>query len=224
MEQGQVQARRGLRVVALAGAEAELAEADHAPFGAEGLLRVGDRMGEKLFGPGVARVRAVHDRGGEPGHAHGAGRADDGPGQRVGRVGQLVARRSLVGVDEDASVLDLHRVARDPVFLEAGLALSGTEVELVVVPGADDVVAVEAPFAEGAAHVVADPGDGGEHAVAAHQRDRGGPGADGGDGFACRALRPSPRLATSLRPWGPPSPDAFEPYPGRVAPRKARNG
>ena len=185
----------GLRVVALAGAEAQLAEADHAAFGAEGLLRVREGVGEELLGAGVARVRTVHDRGTEARHPDGAGRADDGPGQRVGLVGLLVAGRPLVRVDEHAAVLDLDRVARDPVLFEAGLALAGAVVELPVVPGADDIVSVQAALSEGAAHVVADSGDRGEGAVAVHEGDGRGSDPDGrdrllGELFRCADVLP----------------------------------
>ena len=81
---------RALRVVALAGAEVELVEADQARLGAERRLRVRERVGEQLLGGRVARVRPVHHGGRDADHAHRAGLAPDGRASGCGSCGALL--------------------------------------------------------------------------------------------------------------------------------------
>ena len=68
-------------------------------------------------------------------------------------------------VDQHAAVLDFHRIGRHAVFLEAGLAQAAAAVEFPVVPGADDVIAVEPAVAERSADMIAGVGDRAELSV-----------------------------------------------------------
>jgi hypothetical protein len=140
---------RALRVVALAGPERELVEAEEARLGPERLSGVRDSVREQLLRPRIARVRPVHDCGRDRGHAEGAGLPPDGSRERVRLVRFLVTRRERPAVDEDAPALHLDGVGRDPVLLEPRLALARPVVEPPLVPGADDVVPVERPSPEG---------------------------------------------------------------------------
>src|ERR1700730_5575883 len=58
-------------------------------------------------------------------------------------------------VDEYAAVLDLHRVGGNAVTLETWLADAAGAVELPIMPGADDIVAIKPALAKRPADVVA---------------------------------------------------------------------
>ena len=93
------------------------------------------------------------------------GRAHDLALQRMGIVRLLHAPGRRAQIDEDAAVLDLDGECRDAVVLEARFAGSGGAVEFPMMPGADNVVAVEMAVAERPARMVAGIGEGAERAV-----------------------------------------------------------
>jgi hypothetical protein len=73
-------------------------------------------------------------------------------------------------IDEDTPVLYFHRICGDGILLEAWLALAGTAVEFPVVPGADDVVAVEPAVTKRSADVIAGVGHDAELAILVRER------------------------------------------------------
>src|SRR5688572_5557580 len=163
----------GLRVETLAGTEGQIAHADQPRFALAfaALSRIGEPVHQEILGRAVARVALRHRRrrnaedADRPGLAYGRAR------ERMRFVRQPAALRDGLLRDEHAAVLDLDRMRRHAVRLVAGLARAGLPVELVVVPWADDEVAVERALAEGTADVVAGAGDRAELAVAAGQCD-----------------------------------------------------
>jgi hypothetical protein len=98
---------------------------------------------EQVVRAGKTRVFRIHRRcrnTGEPQRTAGAlNRAGEGM-RIVRRLGALGGGRA---VDEQAAVLDLDRVRGNAVALETGLANAAAAVKFPVVPGADDVIAVE---------------------------------------------------------------------------------
>ena len=58
-------------------------------------------------------------------------------------------------VYKDATSVDLDWIGRNAVLFEARLANTATAVKFPIVPGADDIIAIEPTFAEGAANMVA---------------------------------------------------------------------
>ena len=58
-------------------------------------------------------------------------------------------------IDQDTAALDLHGKGGNAVVFEAWFAEAGTAVEFPIVPGADDVFAVEPAIAERPADMVA---------------------------------------------------------------------
>lgn len=136
--------------------------------------------------------------------------------ERMRLVRQPVALRARLRGDEHAPVLDLQVVRGNTVLFVARLPHARLPVELVVMPGADDVVTVEMAPAERAADVVADAGNRSEAAILEGQGDTSLTGAHflqgalrellGGadvDPLFCRHVRPLPRSSlrtTSLRP------------------------
>src|SRR5262249_40031673 len=62
------------------------------------------------------------------------------------------------------------------VFLEARLAKAGATMEFPIVPGTNDVVAVETPLPERTAHVIARVRHGAEAPVAERDRERAAAG------------------------------------------------
>ena len=146
---------RRLRVVALAGAELQRAEPDQPRLARRAAAAAAIAWPSRWSEPekrGLASSIAVVEM---PASRSGPGARsilrDSGCG--VVRLSRALGRRR--DVDQDAAVLDLHRVGGNRVLLEARLALAGAAVEFPVVPGADDVVAVEPALAERAADVVA---------------------------------------------------------------------
>ena len=118
-----------------------------------------DRRVEERIARAVAGVLGGHVRRRDADDSHRPRRADDATRERVGGVLGLVTLRRGREVDEDAAGLGLDPVGGDAVLLVPGLAEAGRRVELVVVPGADDVAVDDGPVAERTAHVVADAGD-----------------------------------------------------------------
>jgi hypothetical protein len=68
-------------------------------------------------------------------------------------------------IHQQPPVFDFRFEAGHPVVFETGLAFAGDVMELVIVPGTDDVVALEAAFAQGTAGVIAGARDDGEGAI-----------------------------------------------------------
>ena len=62
-------------------------------------------------------------------------------------------------------------MVRDVILFRARLSVSGRAVKFPVVPGADDVIAVEGAFAERPRQMIADSGDGAEGAVLIRNRE-----------------------------------------------------
>jgi hypothetical protein len=58
-------------------------------------------------------------------------------------------------IDQNAAVRDLHRVGGNAVLLETGFTDAAAAVELPIMPGADDIVAIEPALAKRPADVVA---------------------------------------------------------------------
>ena len=79
---------------------------------------------------------------------------------------QVVAPVDGFRVEQHSPVLDLQRVLRNAIGFEARLAIAAAAVELVVMPWADHVLAIECAIAQRAADVIADPGNRAELAVA----------------------------------------------------------
>ncbi len=107
----------------------------------------------------------IHRRRRDAGEPQRPGRALDLARKRMRIVRRLGALGGGGDVDEQAAVLDLDRIRGNAVGLETGFAEAAAAVEFPVVPGADDVVAVESAFAERAADVVADVRHHAERAV-----------------------------------------------------------
>src|SRR6266540_6033396 len=83
------------------------------------------------------------------------------------------SRRSASDIDPDVPVLDLRREGLrvpDPVRLRVRFA--GPDVVSALMPGADELVAVQGPLAERSAHVRADPVQGEEAPAPMDDRDR----------------------------------------------------
>ena len=155
IEHGQVQACADFRVVALAGAELELVEPDQPRLGARARRRLqardraDDRSRKSADWPRPSPVVEM------PASRSGPGARSTLRASGCGSCGVLVRLVAAGDVDQHAAVLDLDRIGGHAVFLEAGLAHAGAAVEFPVVPGTDDVVAVEPAFAERAADVIA---------------------------------------------------------------------
>ena len=79
-------------------------------------------------------------------------------------------------IDEDPAVLDLDRKSRNPVILEARLAKTGDAMKFPLMPGADDVVAVQRALAQRAADMIAAVVNGAELSRLAAQGDLDRPG------------------------------------------------
>ena len=138
----------------LAGAEVELVQLDHPRLGAE-FAGGFQGMIEQMVRAREARVGGVHRRRRNAGKPQRPRRPLDLARQRMRFVRRLVALAAGVKVDQDAAVLDLDRIGRNAVFLETGLAQAAAAVEFPIVPGADDIVAVQPAVAERSADVVA---------------------------------------------------------------------
>src|SRR5689334_14807162 len=87
------------------------------------------------------------------------------------RMRLAIALRAGNAPDEHATVLDAHIVHGNAVLFEARLALTGAAVELPEMPRTRNVIAVERPFPERAADVIADARDRAELAVPARERN-----------------------------------------------------
>jgi len=74
--------------------------------------------------------------------------------------------------NEHPPVLNAHVVGRDAILFVPRLALTRPVIELLVIPGAHHVVAVECALPEGPSDVVADAGDRAEQTTLIRQRDR----------------------------------------------------
>lgn len=103
------------------------------------------------------------------------------------RVWEFVACRDRLRRNEEMSVFDLHLVAGNAIVFETGLAEAGIAVKLPRVPGAHHVVAVQAAFSQGPAHVIADARNGAELAVAVGDSDLCFTERDFGEGFGFEA-------------------------------------
>jgi hypothetical protein len=67
--------------------------------------------------------------------------------------------RNCVQIDENAPILDFHGIGRNAILLEAGLADSRATMEFPIVPGTDDIFAVQPALAQRAADMVAGVGN-----------------------------------------------------------------
>src|SRR5262249_49509392 len=140
--------------VTLARPELEIVEPDQPRLGFEPRGSA-QRVSEQMIRAGKARVRAVHGGGRDAGEAQRPWRALDFARERMWVVRLAHAPGAGGDIDEHAPAFDLHRIGRHPVFLEPRFALAGATMEFPVVPGTDDVIAVETSLAQRPAHVVA---------------------------------------------------------------------
>jgi hypothetical protein len=129
------------------------------------------RMVEKVAGAREARVCGIHGGGGNAGETKRAGRVLDLARQRMRRVRLLRTLCRRGNIDENAAVLDLDGVGGNAILLEAGLAEPAAAVKLPIVPGADDVFAIEAPVAQGPARMIARVRDHAESSIPERDRD-----------------------------------------------------
>jgi hypothetical protein len=58
-------------------------------------------------------------------------------------------------IDENAAILDLHWIGRNAVLLETGLACTAAAMKFPIMPGADEVFAIQPALAERPADMVA---------------------------------------------------------------------
>src|SRR5450631_454749 len=86
------------------------------------------------------------------------------------RVRCPLALAAGIHIDQQAAVLDLDRIGGNAIVLEAGLTQAVAAVEFPVVPGADDIIAVESAVAERSADMVAGIRDRAELPILARYR------------------------------------------------------
>ena len=101
-----------------------------------------------------------------------------GPGARstlrasgCGACGFFARLVACGNIDENAAVLDLDGIGGNAILLEAGFAEPAAAVKFPIVPGADDVFAIEPPVAERPAHMIACVRDRAELSVPEGDRD-----------------------------------------------------
>src|SRR6266496_442076 len=83
------------------------------------------------------------------------------------------SRRSPSNIDPDVPSLDLRREGlRVPPPVRLRVRFAGPDVVSALVPGADELVAVQGALAERSAHVCADPVEGEEAPGPMDDRDR----------------------------------------------------
>ncbi len=157
--------------IALARAKLQRIQRDQPGLRAR-LLRGFERMPEQMVRAGKTRMRGVHGGSRYAREPKRAGRALRLAGQRMRLMRQLVALGGVGNVDEHVAFFDLHRKRGYAIFLVARLALAGDAVEFPVVPRTNDVVAVEAAFAERPADVIAGMRHRAELPVLERERDR----------------------------------------------------
>src|SRR6185437_3107554 len=84
----------------------------------------------------------------------------------------FLACRGRGKIDIQPVVLHFCRIGWNLILFITGLSVTGSMMKLPIVPGTDDIVAVERPFPQRTAHMVADAGDRSERTVLVRQRDR----------------------------------------------------
>src|SRR5579871_842707 len=124
-----------------------------------------------MIGAGKTRIARIHGRGRNADEAERPGRANGLARQGMRLVRQLVALGGVRHINKHATLLDLHRKRRNTILFESGFALAGNTVEFPIVPGTDDVIAIEAAFAERSADMIAGVGNRAEHAVLEGDRE-----------------------------------------------------
>lgn len=160
-------------IEAFAGAERKIPDAEQLRIACtvSTATRACERMIEQVLGRAVARMTGRHGRRGNSKDANRAGIAARITRERMRLVRQAAALRLLCFADQHPAVFDLDVMRRDVIGFVTRFTLTGAPMKLVVMPGADDVVAIERAIAERAADMIADARNRAELAVLEGQRD-----------------------------------------------------
>ena len=146
---------RAFRIRSLAGTKLQIVESDQSRVASVFGGRL-ERGLQQIVRAGIAGRLLVHGgcrKAGDPDRAVGT---NDWACQRMRRMWRPVPAGSIVDVDQDAAGFYLHWKSRYPIVLESRLAKTRDPVKLPLMPGADNIVAVQRPFAERAAGMIAD--------------------------------------------------------------------
>jgi hypothetical protein len=144
--------------------EAQVVEPDQPGLGAEH-LRMFQRDFEQVFGSGEARIARIHRRGGNAANPQWPRCAVRGAFQRVRLMRQMATLARRPRADQEPAVDHFHAVGGNLVGLVTRLTLASATVELVLVPWADHVLAIEPAPPQRPTDVIAAIGNHAESAI-----------------------------------------------------------
>ena len=160
------------RIIALAGTEVKLSQADQARFRAR-LSGAGKGDLEQMLRTRIAGVRIVHHGRRYAGQANRPARALGHARQRVRRMGRLMALAARLEVDQHPTRLGSHGIGRHAIIFRSRLAPAGEPVKAPLMPRASQEIAMQRAAAQGSAGMVAGIGYGAEDPLDTSQRERG---------------------------------------------------